>query len=308
MVPPVNTEQSLRAGQIDVAVLGGTLRDKALARGGIHPLFTDYQLLGKFTAGSYVFRTDFIKKNPDTVRKFVSGVAKAIEWSRSQPRATVIAEFEKIIKARGRNEDDSQLQYWKSYGVAGNGGVIADTRVPDLDRLATRRRRTQADADTQRPLHQRVQPLPPRWWCPVTAEDQPPSSVGKVFSSRGGDGHRAVRRHLRCPQWRVPGPGRTERLRQVHAAGPARRAEPADLGRDPARWAAGDRTGPGLDRGVVFQQYALFPWRSAQCNVEFGLEAKGVPRRERRSGRGSTWSWSGCPASTTGTRTSCPAA
>ncbi|WP_219506494.1 ABC transporter ATP-binding protein [Nonomuraea ceibae] len=40
-------------------------------------------------------------------------------------------------------------------------------------------------------------------------------------------------------------------------------------------------TGPGLDRGVVFQQYALFPWRSARANVEFGLEAKGVPRRER---------------------------
>ncbi|MFI7700273.1 ABC transporter ATP-binding protein [Nonomuraea sp. NPDC049480] len=40
-------------------------------------------------------------------------------------------------------------------------------------------------------------------------------------------------------------------------------------------------TGPGLDRGVVFQQYALFPWRTAQANVEFGLEAKAVPRKER---------------------------
>ncbi|GGN42028.1 NitT/TauT family transport system ATP-binding protein [Actinoplanes campanulatus] len=40
-------------------------------------------------------------------------------------------------------------------------------------------------------------------------------------------------------------------------------------------------TGPGLDRGIVFQQYALLPWRTAQGNVEFGLEAKGVGRRER---------------------------
>ena len=41
--------------------------------------------------------------------------------------------------------------------------------------------------------------------------------------------------------------------------------------------------GPGPDRGIVFQQYALFPWRTALSNIEFGLEAVGVPRRERRN-------------------------
>ncbi|MFF0814915.1 ABC transporter ATP-binding protein [Rhodococcus sp. NPDC003318] len=41
-------------------------------------------------------------------------------------------------------------------------------------------------------------------------------------------------------------------------------------------------SGPGLDRGIVFQQYALLPWRTARHNIEFGLEAKGLPRAERR--------------------------
>ncbi|OLC36681.1 MAG: nitrate ABC transporter ATP-binding protein [Candidatus Rokubacteria bacterium 13_1_40CM_4_69_5] len=41
-------------------------------------------------------------------------------------------------------------------------------------------------------------------------------------------------------------------------------------------------TGKGLDRGIVFQDFAqLFPWRTAQRNVEFGLEMKGVTRQER---------------------------
>jgi NitT/TauT family transport system ATP-binding protein len=40
--------------------------------------------------------------------------------------------------------------------------------------------------------------------------------------------------------------------------------------------------GPALDRGIVFQQYALFPWRTALGNVEFGLEAKGIPAEQRR--------------------------
>jgi NitT/TauT family transport system ATP-binding protein len=40
--------------------------------------------------------------------------------------------------------------------------------------------------------------------------------------------------------------------------------------------------GPGLDRGIVFQQYALLPWRSARKNIEFGLETKGLAKSDRR--------------------------
>jgi NitT/TauT family transport system ATP-binding protein len=41
-------------------------------------------------------------------------------------------------------------------------------------------------------------------------------------------------------------------------------------------------TGHGMDRGIVFQDFAqLFPWRTALGNVAFGLEMKGVPKTKR---------------------------
>ena len=42
-------------------------------------------------------------------------------------------------------------------------------------------------------------------------------------------------------------------------------------------------TGPDIDRGMVFQSYALFPWRDVLGNVEFGLEQKDMSRTERRA-------------------------
>lgn len=41
-------------------------------------------------------------------------------------------------------------------------------------------------------------------------------------------------------------------------------------------------TGPGSDRGMVFQNYTLYPWMTVAQNVEFGLKLRGMPAFERR--------------------------
>jgi NitT/TauT family transport system ATP-binding protein len=41
--------------------------------------------------------------------------------------------------------------------------------------------------------------------------------------------------------------------------------------------------GPGPDRGMVFQEFSLFPWRTVSGNVGWGLEVRGAPTAERRA-------------------------
>jgi NitT/TauT family transport system ATP-binding protein len=41
---------------------------------------------------------------------------------------------------------------------------------------------------------------------------------------------------------------------------------------------------PGPDRAVVFQQFALFPWKSVYDNIDMGLRNLGIRSSERRSG------------------------
>jgi NitT/TauT family transport system ATP-binding protein len=40
-------------------------------------------------------------------------------------------------------------------------------------------------------------------------------------------------------------------------------------------------SGPGPDRGIVFQHFALFPWKTVRSNILYGLERQGMPRGER---------------------------
>jgi NitT/TauT family transport system ATP-binding protein len=41
--------------------------------------------------------------------------------------------------------------------------------------------------------------------------------------------------------------------------------------------------GPGPDRGIVFQHFALFPWKTVRANIAYGLERQTMPRTEREA-------------------------
>src|SRR6267378_4753152 len=54
---------------------------------------------------------------------------------------------------------------------------------------------------------------------------------------------------------------------------------PADAGQ--IRVHGREVAGPGPDRGMVFQEFSLFPWRTVEGNVGWGLEVRGTPATER---------------------------
>ena len=105
--------------------------------------------------------------------------------------------------------------------------------------------------------------------------------VGKTYRDRGGGGevtalHEVsleVRRHEFLSVIGPSGCGKSTFLRIV-----------AGLDRPSAGEIRVDGRavkGPGADRGMVFQEYALFPWKTTRQNVEFGLRLKRVRAEER---------------------------
>ncbi len=118
VLPPGSSEQALRNGHVDLAPLTGP----SIERGGVRRLYRDYDLVGDLTTGTYVMANRYIAKHPNTTRKVVTGIAKAIEWSRQQPRDQVIARFEHILEKRKRPENSAMLKYWTQWGISSIAG------------------------------------------------------------------------------------------------------------------------------------------------------------------------------------------
>lgn len=127
VIPVANAEQVLRQGQIDAVTLGTISLEVAKERGGIRELFNDIDVFGPASNGSLAFRDDYIEANPEVVSEFVSGVARAIRWTQLSDPDTVRNKYTEILNTRGRNEDTSLVQYYRSLGVSTPGGVIQDS-------------------------------------------------------------------------------------------------------------------------------------------------------------------------------------
>ncbi len=127
VIPPANSEQVLRQGQVDGVILGTISLEVAKERGGVRELFNDIDVFGPASNGSLVFRDDYIEENPEVVEEFVSGVARAIRWTQLEDPEAVKNAYTEILTTRDRGEDTNLVQYYRSLGVSTPGGVITES-------------------------------------------------------------------------------------------------------------------------------------------------------------------------------------
>ena len=137
-------------------------------------------------------------------------------------------------------------------------------------------------------------------WMPVFGKDHAPGNFRGSGRGSGDGPYRGSRHHADLRHARRHGAGRLRRQlrhggfgvslhRRARAGAASRRcsiSSPVFSSRPSGEIRIGGApvNGYGMDRGVVFQDFAqLFPWRTALGNVAFGLEMKGMPKAERET-------------------------
>jgi ABC-type nitrate/sulfonate/bicarbonate transport system substrate-binding protein len=125
VIPPVSQETALRNHQVDVAAINGGYLIAAERRGGLRRIFSDQSLFGPFGYGTQVFRRGYIHANPDVLKDYVQGVARALVWAQTHSASEVRAKFRDIICRRRRAESTEALQYYLSSTIPAKGGVMS---------------------------------------------------------------------------------------------------------------------------------------------------------------------------------------
>jgi ABC-type nitrate/sulfonate/bicarbonate transport system substrate-binding protein len=96
MVPPGTEELALRNKEVDVYGSMGTPVD-IMSRGGIRVLFDDVDVWGTVGGNTpWYFSTEFIEKNPETVRRFVKAIARTQDWINEHPEEAARIQGERV--------------------------------------------------------------------------------------------------------------------------------------------------------------------------------------------------------------------
>ncbi|BBH16446.1 ABC-type transport system periplasmic component [Nocardioides baekrokdamisoli] len=130
-LPPLNTLQALKQGQVDAAYISSGQLRAAGAAVSLKTLTTDAKVIGYYNGGGVSLRNDWIQNHADVSRTLASGIGYAIDYIASHKRAEVLAVYDKWLRDNGYADAvDAVDQNWSgSTGVSTKGGSIADKDI-----------------------------------------------------------------------------------------------------------------------------------------------------------------------------------
>lgn len=100
-LPPLNTEEALRAGKIDAAYLSIGAIHLAEKRGGIRSVFKDTDVVGPYNGGGAVMQDRFLDANPDAATEVATGIAKAVDYINTHEREDVLEIYDGWLEDNG---------------------------------------------------------------------------------------------------------------------------------------------------------------------------------------------------------------
>ncbi len=140
-LPPLNTIQALKQGQVDAAYLS-LAQVKANADAvQLRTVVKDSDVVGFYNGGGLSLRKDWIEDKAEASRTLVAGVAAAIDHIESHEREETLALYSKWLEEHGYGSavEAGEKNWAGSTGVSSKGGVISDKDIAIwLDWLGSR--------------------------------------------------------------------------------------------------------------------------------------------------------------------------
>jgi ABC-type nitrate/sulfonate/bicarbonate transport system substrate-binding protein len=130
-LPPLNTAQALKAGQVDAASIGIGQLKAANEAVPLRTVIKDTDVVGNYNGGGYTLRKDFAEKNPKVAETLATGVGKAVDYIESHSREEVLAIYEKWLTDNGYSSyiDAVEKNWGGSTGVSSPHGTISDADI-----------------------------------------------------------------------------------------------------------------------------------------------------------------------------------
>lgn len=131
-LPPLNSLEALQQHQVDAADLS-VPQVLAAPKAGVQltTLTTDTDVLGDYNGGGAAMTDKFLQDNPETSREVVTGIAKAVDYIQTHPKAQVLSVYTKWLQSNGMQAyvQPVEQNFAGDLGVADVHGLIADKDV-----------------------------------------------------------------------------------------------------------------------------------------------------------------------------------